>query len=116
MPPKKQNARKDAPPPIPSRDHFERAHFAVQASVYLQQLGESTKAGAASASANAGASGSGSDGVDGKEEGKFDEPTTSARRDRKGKRRADAAAEPYSRLARAIGNVKGWTVHNQVKM
>lgn len=33
--------RKQQPgaPPLPNRDHLERAHFALQSSVFLQELG-----------------------------------------------------------------------------
>lgn len=103
---KKAAARKDAPPPLLSRDHFERAHFAVQASVYLQQLVPGPSAKRATLE---------HDGV-----AESEQASSSAihvekkvHTDRKGKRRADP---PYSLLARSIGSVKGWTEHNQVKL
>lgn len=83
------------PPPVFSKDHVERANFAIQASLFLEQL-----APAASSSSS----------------------SLSAKRDRKGKYKAtevslepDAGAD-FPRLARAeLRTMKKWTEHNQVK-
>lgn len=36
---KQKDTAKTAQPPLPHRDHLERANFTVQASAFLQQLG-----------------------------------------------------------------------------
>jgi hypothetical protein len=101
MPRKPTTARKDAPPSLPSRDHFERAHFAVQASVYLQQLAADSSSSAAEASSSSSSS--------------FSAPA-----DRKGKGKAKRKSAPegntYACLARSLGRYTDWSLHNQVKV
>ncbi|WOO80790.1 Ribonuclease P protein component 4 [Vanrija pseudolonga] len=87
------------PPPVFSKDHVERANFAIQASLFLEQLAPASSSSASSPSSS-----------------------LRAQRDRKGKYKAtepplagDAGAD-FPRLARAeLRAMKKWTEHNQVK-
>ncbi|KAL1411830.1 hypothetical protein Q8F55_002798 [Vanrija albida] len=85
------------PPPVFSKDHVERANFALQASLFLQQLAPASSSSSSSSSLR-------------------------ASRDRKGKYKAPEPAllpgptPDLPRLARAeLRAMKKWTEHNQVK-
>lgn len=120
MPKRTQPGRGDAPPPLPNRDHLERANFALQASVFLQQLGLS----AASTSAAAEASTSTSR-PHAALDPSFPPPRIETSRKDNGKGKARAVeAEPvrgpnadFARLARhEMRAFRKWTVHNLVKL
>lgn len=123
MPRRPQRGGANAPPPLPNRDHLERANFALQASVFLQQLGLST----ASTSTAVEASTSDSDSRSHSHaalDPSFPPPCLDSRSDKgKGKARA-VEAEPvrtpkadFARLARhEMRAFRKWTVHNLVKL
>lgn len=109
MPRRPQRSKGDAPPPLPNRDHLERANFALQASVFLQHLGVTT-AGESQASTSASTLGPAfpTPRIDAKGKGKVraiePEPTLGSDAD-------------FSRLARhEMRAFRKWTVHNLVRL
>lgn len=105
MPRRPQRTRGDAPPPLANRDHLERANFALQASVFLQQLGVSSSPGA-STSATASTSAFPAPLGKGKAKARVVEPEPTPGPD-----------VDFARLARGeMRAFRKWTVHNLVKL
>lgn len=103
MPKKSQQQTASGPPPLVSRDLFHRVNFAVQASAFLQSIGESSRSGSHL------------------QPGRPDATGTSVR-DAKGKGRASAVGQDEALIDfAALGReemraTKAMAVHTQLKL
>lgn len=103
MPKKGQQQTASGPPPLVSRDLFHRVNFAVQASAFLQSIGESSTSGSQRRPTR-------------------DEASVASIRDVKGKGRAieveaDAAPIDFAALGREeMRATKAMAVHTQLKL